>query len=492
MTSVRLILPAGEVRVWHRSLHDTLQRDGADVSIDYGPAPRRPLAVTLLDELERLLLARNRAGSLDVVGPWNGLRRSTDRADLVFDLSGRAEPAEGVIVPTYGGAPGDLACDALLMTGEPVRLDLVEVVGAAGVVVATALPALEQPNVLRSGRDAMASRIATLIRAVVRRRVIGGTTPALRVTARTGIGPTAAFLAASVATRARSRLAGLLAHEGHWRVGWRRLASAGDAVQERLDWPAAAWTWLDDDRQRYYADPFLFEQDGVVHVFCEEYPYATGKGVISWFPLGPDGRPAGAPRVVLEHSHHLSYPHVFRHGGDIWMMPESSGARTLELYRADPFPEVWTLDRILLDDIDVADATIVAHGGRHWMTATTRDDGGSSWDCLSIFVGDSPVGPWRRCGEDPVLVDVSAARPAGQVFRRGGDLWRSAQDCTLGYGSGLAMCRIDRLDEGGFAQTVERRLGAPPGITASGVHTLNATAGFETVDVVGWRRKGSV
>jgi hypothetical protein len=85
------------------------------------------------------------------------------------------------------------------------------------------------------------------------------------------------------------------------------------------------------------------------------------------------------------------------------------------------------------------------------------------------------------------LVDVEAARPAGRLFRRGAELWRPAQDCAAGYGSGLTLCRIDRLEETGFAQTAARRLGPPPGTQARGVHTLEVGGGFELIDVFGRR-----
>jgi hypothetical protein len=489
MTSVRLVLPEGEIRLWHKNLHDALLRDGTDVSVDWRAGARRPLAVTLLDELERLLLARNRASTLEVVGPWKGLRRSSEPTDLVFDLTGGTTPATGSIFPGFCGGVGELACDAMLLAGETPRLDLIKIVGENAITIATALPALEQPNVLRCGREAIASRLATLIRAVVRKGAATGDIFVPLTPPQAGPVATATFMVGSLAARARAQLMRLVAHEGHWRVGWRRLASEGDSVQSRLDWTATEWRWLDDDRRRYYADPFLFDKDGVVHVFCEEYPYATGKAVICWFPLDANGAPVHAPRVVLERPHHLSYPLVFRHGDYIWMMPESSNARALELYRADPFPEKWTLDRVLIDDVDLADATWFEHEGRYWMTAATSEEGGSSWDCLATFVGASPLGPWRRCGEGPALVDASAARPAGHLFRRDGGLWRPAQDCTRGYGSGLALCRVDRLEESAFQQTVQRRLGPPPGVSAEGVHTFNAAAGFETIDVIGLRRK---
>ena len=251
----------------------------------------------------------------------------------------------------------------------------------------------------------------------------------------------------------------------------------------RQDWGGGEWSWLADDRARYYADPFPFEHEGRLYLFCEEFPYATGKGVISVAALDAQGR-AEAPRVVLEADCHLSYPVVFRHAGEIWMMPESSGGRRLDLYRAERFPDRWVRDRTLIEGLDISDATPFEAGGRWWLTATTGE-GGSSWDCLSLFSAPDLLGPWTRCRDDPVLVDASCARPGGHVQAIGGALWRPAQDCVGGYGRGLALCRIDHLGADGLRQTVAARLGPPPGAPPDGVHTLNLGGGCEFIDAVG-------
>ena len=43
----------------------------------------------------------------------------------------------------------------------------------------------------------------------------------------------------------------------------------------------------------------------IAHVFCEEVPFATGKGIISQFTIDAAGR-ASSPRPVLERAYHLS------------------------------------------------------------------------------------------------------------------------------------------------------------------------------------------
>jgi len=487
MSSVLLLLPENGLLRWHKHLVETLKRDGLDAGAALRPGPVAPPAVALLDQLERVLFAPcgDRLAP-EAPGPW--LRPPAAAPDFVFDLTGRTAPELDAFFPIFGGAPGDDARDLLLLSRAAPRLGLARRCGEALRLHADALIALENPHRFGAGREAFAARLTTLIRRLARRGPGEGAATPLLPMATPGLAAAASFLRASLAARARRRLTRLVAHDGHWRIAWRRLASPDDGVQSRLDWPQGGWTFLEDDRRRYFADPFFFEHAGVIHVFCEEYPYATGKGVISWFPLDAAGRPAAPPRVVLERPWHLSYPLVFAHDGAIWMAPEGSGGGGFELFRADPFPNRWTLDRIALDK-PLADATIFPRDGRFWLTATLAEDGGSSWDCLSLFTSASPLGPWTPCGDGPTLIDAGAARPAGHVFERDGALWRPAQDCTGGYGAGLALCRIDGLDERGLRQTAMRRLGPPPGLRAEGVHTLNAAAGFEIIDVVGARSK---
>jgi hypothetical protein len=292
------------------------------------------------------------------------------------------------------------------------------------------------------------------------------------------------FLSASVIGAARRRLRRLIEHDGHWRIGLRALAP-GEAAYAAFDGARdSAWIWAPDDRRRYFADPFPFEEGGATYVFCEEFPYASRKGVISVFVLDAAGNPS-EPRIALERPYHLSYPNVFRCDGHIWMMPESSAARTLELYRADPFPYRWTLDRVVMRDIEISDATPFAWDAAWLLSGATNEPGTSSWDCLSLFSGPSPLGPWTPLGDGPAVIDASAARPAGNVFRVGADLIRPAQDCSAFYGSGLSFCRIDEARAGvPFRQTPMRRI-APP----AGIHTFNFSARCLAIDRVGPRAR---
>jgi hypothetical protein len=480
MSAVRLLLPQGGLKRWHRALAEQIAAEGARVLIALRPrrgAP--PPATALIEALEDLLRrgGRPNATEPETLGAWSA--ESEGDVDLVFDLTGSGEPQPNAIVPYYDGAPGDVARDAALLAGRAPWIELTVLGGDGSLVYASALPALPPGRRLNAGRAAVALALSALVRRLAVSGLGIGRPPRARL-ATLATAPLA-FAAASLAESIARRLRRLVIRDGHWRIGLRRRED-NDALLTGLDRiDAAPWRWLPDDRQRYFADPFLFEEGGVTYVFCEEFPYATGKGVISVFALDEAGNP-GPTRVVLERPYHLSYPLVFRAEGQIWMMPESGANRTLELYRAQHFPDRWTLDRVLISDAELADATPFESGGRWWLTAASGEPTGSTWDSLSIFSSANPLGPWTPAFAGPALIDASAARPAGHLFTLEGALWRPAQDCRADYGAALVFCRVDALGPGRFEQTPMRRF-APPG----GLHTFNATERFVAIDAAGPR-----
>jgi hypothetical protein len=245
--------------------------------------------------------------------------------------------------------------------------------------------------------------------------------------------------------------------------------------------PEGGWNRLPDDGARFYADPFVFHYKGRTWLFVEEFQYAVGRALISVVELGAQG-PIGTPRAVVARPHHLSYPFVFERDGEIWMLAEMSSARRVELQRAVHFPYDWEPAHCLIEGQEVSDATLVEHQNRLWLFGTVGEGGASSWDALHLWHAPKLTGEWRAHPRNPVLTDAASARPAGALFRSDGKLWRPAQDCTRGYGSGLTLARVTRLDEEAFAQEVATTLYPGPSWPGIGLHTLNAAAGFEVID----------
>ena len=449
-------------------------------------APPWPEAVGLILELERLAYRRGGAGGgADRAPPFERAPLPDAAApDLVVDLSG-GSAAPGALRLLYDGSPDPAAAVSALLDRRLVPLEAV----LGGRCVASGLPGNEEPALLSVGLDAVFSRAADLCCSAVARIAAAGPdgvreTAGIPTSRRIGVGHARGlgFSALSLARKARGVLLRRLQRPHAWRVGLRRRGAA--SILDLRGVSPDGFGWLPDDGARYFADPFLLEHERRTWLFVEEYPYATGKGVISACEILADGS-FGPTRVVIDEPCHLSYPLVFVRDGAVWMIPESSAARELVLYRATEFPWRWRRERVLVAGAALADATPLWHEGRVWLFATeTGLAGGSSSDALSLFHAPDLFGDFTPHPLNPVLIDAGAARPGGRIVARDEGLLRVAQDCRTGYGRAAVLARVDRLDPGGYRQTVVAEVHAPAAWAASGLHAIEVGERFEAIDIL--------
>jgi len=239
---------------------------------------------------------------------------------------------------------------------------------------------------------------------------------------------------------------------------------------------------------RFFADPFVVEREGRHYVFLEDYSDSVARAVISCFELGVDGNP-GPVCVVLEREYHLSYPFVFEHDGEMWMIPETRDAGRIELYRADAFPRRWSFERELIADVAAVDATVFEDGERYWLFASVALDGVRIGEDLFLYWSSSPFGPWTPHPCNPVVSDARCARPAGRIFRSGGYFVRPAQDASLRYGAAVVFKRIDKLTEKEYRETEIGRID-PAWLEGNcGTHSYNFNGRYEVLDARRRRRR---
>ncbi len=230
------------------------------------------------------------------------------------------------------------------------------------------------------------------------------------------------------------------------------------------------------------ADPFVFEDGGDTYLFFEDEDPARGKAHISYARIDAEARPVGPVTPALRTAHHLSYPFVFRHDGEIFMIPESNASRRVELYRASRFPDTWTLEQVLLDDLHAFDATLHVDEDRFWLFAAVADEATAPNDELHLFSSTSLTGLWTPHPANPIVSDVRSARPAGRLFHHEGTLIRPSQDCAQRYGHALVFNRIDVLTHTAYRETPVGRIDPTwhPGVVAT--HTYNFGDAIEVID----------
>lgn len=453
VTEVRLLgeRPRGSLRRLHSRIERRLLHVGRDALA--------PVAVAAAHDgptdAELLVWLSERDAPLGAV-----------RDVLLLRHGRRVEPAEEALRRALLAGAGSLETDVLLRRrGED----------AGETVVARTVSELRAFSLALS-RDLMLWKLAALVPRAAE-RLPGLDRPAPAPAAPRPAPPLLALLARSLVSWPRM-LATRLLFRRPWSIRVRRRA------------PAPTDGWTDDDERlvrwragSLYADPFLFEHDGRHHLFCEEVPPGAARAVIAHTELPADGGVAAAPETVLARPYHLSYPFVFAHDGELLMIPETSAVDRVELYRAVEFPHSWERDAVLLDGLDAADATLLAHDDRLWLFAGVAAPDASSLDELHLFWASSPRGPWQAHPGNPVVSDARCARPAGAIQRWGDRLVRPGQDGSRRYGGSISFREIDVLSVDEYAEHEVARLDPGDVAGARATHTYSADARFEAIDL---------
>lgn len=241
--------------------------------------------------------------------------------------------------------------------------------------------------------------------------------------------------------------------------------------------PASGWKWTSGFAGHEAADPFLAADQGRLWLFYEDILPPSGHGRLAVMPAFKDGE---APVVILEKPYHLSYPCVFEHGGQWWMIPESCANATVDLYRARRFPYEWDLVKTLMQGPRLVDTTPFFHEGS-WYFFTTEALAGRAYVSL-LFVAAALDAPWRLHPASPLTGDAAMARGAGPILRRNGRLIRPVQNCLVRYGYSMTLREIVRLSPTEFEErTVEEILPSwRPGLF--GTHTFSPAGAALAVD----------
>lgn len=241
----------------------------------------------------------------------------------------------------------------------------------------------------------------------------------------------------------------------------------------------------------FLADPFAIGHGGRDYLFVEEFPFDSRKGVISAYELVGDEAKRIGP--VLEEPYHLSFPFVFRHKGEMLMVPESGADRSVKLYRSSAFPGGWSLAKVLMSDLPAVDSILFEQDGRWWLLATIKGDGPALNNAeLHAFHAPDPFGEWTAHSDNPIVMDATKGRNGG--FLRGGDgaPYRVAQvpGFTF-YGEQAAIFRIEEITPDTYRERLVRTL-VPDFLPAlDGTHHMSGHERLTVFDFMRVERPGS-
>jgi hypothetical protein len=243
-------------------------------------------------------------------------------------------------------------------------------------------------------------------------------------------------------------------------------------------------------KDREWADPFVIFKNDTYFIFIEECMYKTGKGHISCLTMDKEGN-YSMPEKIIEKPYHVSYPFVFIHDNEYYMIPETSSNRTIDLYKCVEFPNKWEFKETLINNICAFDATLLNKDGKWWLFATiVENKGAPSTDELFLFFSSKLFsGNWTPHPLNPIVSDVRSARPAGNIFSYNQNIYRPSQNSSKKYGYGMKMNQIVTLTEYEYKEVCVDEVEPLWDKNIFCCHTFNYANGLTVIDGMTKRSK---
>lgn len=248
---------------------------------------------------------------------------------------------------------------------------------------------------------------------------------------------------------------------------------------------------LQPPKDKFWADPFVIEKDGRFYIFVEEYIYRKNKGHISVLEIDGSGNLINVQKII-EKVYHMSYPFIIETGGDYFMIPETGGNRTIDLYKCTEFPGRWEFVKTIMSDVNAVDSTLFYYDGKWWLFTVIDKinnfpDG--SPELYLYYSNDMLSDNWISHPCNPVVTDVRTARPAGKIFIHDGKIYRPSQDCAGRYGKAFNINRIVTLTEKYYEEVKVIKVEPDWDRKLKGTHTLNFDKGFTVIDAYSFRKR---
>lgn len=242
---------------------------------------------------------------------------------------------------------------------------------------------------------------------------------------------------------------------------------------------------------RYWcADPFIISDGEEDYLFFEMFDRFKGKGVIGYRVIDKNGK-IGKMKKAYESAHHISFPFIFKHEGNYYMMPESSYDRNLTLLRAKHFPDQWEVVKTWFSGEKVCDS-VMFEKDRDVFLLTQPIEYPYTHSKLNLYqvINNTLI----QCDRNPVVDDNSCARMAGAIIEDCGKLIRPGQDCKT-YGDAVCFSEMIVVNGKQYCEKERKRITVNmiricnQKEKAKGIHTYNHSNRFEVIDL---KRKNAV
>ena len=232
-----------------------------------------------------------------------------------------------------------------------------------------------------------------------------------------------------------------------------------------------------------WADPFICEEKKVNYIFFENNDLLLNKGKISCGII-KDNKVIGV-KDILNLNYHLSYPFIWKSKKDIFLIPESSQNKSIQIWKSTSFPYKWKLFKTIFKNEYCCDTTIIKDiNNNNWLfTNKSNDQTNDPNNELYIYKMIGNFDKFIPHKLNPVVTDCRTARNAGSLNLKNMMLRPSQINNSLGYGLGLNINRITSLSLDDFKEITIKKIYPYKKTNASGLHHICNTQSKIVVDI---------
>ena len=240
-------------------------------------------------------------------------------------------------------------------------------------------------------------------------------------------------------------------------------------------------------KDRFWADPFIVYKNEKYYVFFEEFVYSEKIGHISLIKIDKNGNHS-KPETVIELPFHLSYPFIFEFQKNYYFIHASlsKNRASVDLFKCTNFPYKWEFYKELIPNTPLVDTTLFYHKNKWWLFAcVANNDGTSLSENLVLYYSNSLLNDsWISHPQNPIISDISKARPAGNIFNMQNKKIRPSQNCSKYYGYGLCFNEIIKLTETEYEEKLIKSFEPKLNDGVTAMHTFNRKNNLTIIDVI--------
>lgn len=202
--------------------------------------------------------------------------------------------------------------------------------------------------------------------------------------------------------------------------------------------PVLTYRDVNDVSAEFVGDPFMIKKGNIWYMFFEVMNGDTRHADIG-MAMSNDGLNWDYQQIVIDEPYNLSFPYVFEHEEETYILVQSATENSTRLYKAIDFPIKWTYIGFLVEG-EYSDCALLYHNEIWWLFA------GVGYDTLRLFYSEELLGKWIEHPMSPIVIkNPKYARPGGRIIHAGKKIYRYAQDDEEAYGKRIWAFEIKQL-----------------------------------------------